>query len=82
MLLCAGRTTLKWRRSKVAMLTARNLSAAATTMASAVPRGKSEYCSTRSAARLASGAVTWTSSYTPSATSRRKSASAFDPARL
>jgi hypothetical protein len=29
-------------------------------MASAVPSGRSEYCSIRSAARLASAAVTWT----------------------
>jgi hypothetical protein len=39
----------------VATFTARNLSATATTMVSAVPRGRSEYCSIRSAARLASG---------------------------
>jgi hypothetical protein len=54
---CEGRTTLKWRRSRVAMFTARNLSATARTMASAVPNGRSEYCSTRSTARLASAAV-------------------------
>jgi hypothetical protein len=43
---------VKWRRSRVAMFTALNLSAIATTMASAVPRGKLEYCSTSSAALL------------------------------
>lgn len=55
-------------------MTARYFSATATTKASAVPRGRLAYCSTRLAARLTSEDVTGTSSYTPSATLRRKSA--------
>ena len=38
---CEGRTTLKWRRSRVAIAVVPNRSAIATTTASAVPNGRS-----------------------------------------
>lgn len=45
-----GRSTLKFRRSNIAICTARNFSATATTKAAAVPSGRLAYRSTRTAA--------------------------------
>lgn len=46
---CVGRTTRKWRLSSVATWVMPMRSASATTDASAPPRGRSAYCSTKSA---------------------------------
>lgn len=62
---CAGLTTVKWRRSRVATSAIPIRSATATTEASTAPNGRSAYCRTRSAMRCTSAAVTATRSSSP-----------------
>jgi hypothetical protein len=76
---CAGRTTVKWRRSRVATSATPSRSATATTEASTAPNGRFAYRRTRSAIRCTSAGVTATSSSSPRAIASRNAASASVP---
>jgi len=66
---------VKWRRSSVAISSIPGRSAIAMTVASVVPRGKSAYWMTSSAARRRSAAVRSAGSKVPSAMDSKKAAS-------
>ena len=77
----AGRTTEKCLRSKVAIVLALSLSAAATIEASTVPRGRSRYAATNSAIRSQSIGATGSGTSSPAARSPRNRTSVSAPTR-